>query len=70
MDEAVLQVKQEEEFRSSNLICFMEMWLNENHNVYTEGLTTIRADRDKVKSWKSVGGGAGGLGQSVLRCVQ
>lgn len=55
MDEVALQVKQEEEFRRCNLICFMEMWLNEHHSVDTEGFTTIQADRDKVKLWKSVG---------------
>lgn len=55
MDEVALQVKQEEEFRSSNLICFMETWLNENYSVDTEGFTTIQADGDKVKLRKFLG---------------
>ncbi len=50
MEEVAFRVKREDEFWSSNLICFTETWSNENHNVDIEGFTTIRADRDKVKS--------------------
>jgi len=50
-------MKQEEEFRSSNLICCTETWLNEDHSVDIERFTTIQANREKVKSLKSVGRG-------------
>lgn len=57
LDEVILRVKHEEDFRRNNLICFTETWLNKDHNVNIEGYNVIRADRDKVKSRKTIGGG-------------
>lgn len=47
-------MKCEEDFPHSNMMCFTESWLNCNH---TCGYAVIRADRDNVKSGKSVDGG-------------
>lgn len=57
LDELSLRMIYEEEFRRSNLICFTETWLKVDNKVDFEGYITIRADRDTVKSQKSIGGG-------------
>lgn len=55
--DVILRMKHEEDFRHSNMICFTETWLNCNHTLELCGFGVSRADRDQVKSGKSVGGG-------------
>ncbi|KAK7899635.1 hypothetical protein WMY93_020488 [Mugilogobius chulae] len=57
LDELLLLVRHDEDFRRSNLICLTETWLNDQSEVELPGYITIRADRDTKRSGKSIGGG-------------
>lgn len=57
LDELSLLLRYDEDFRRSNLICLTETWLNDQCAVELPGYTTIRADRDRRLSGKSIGGG-------------
>lgn len=50
LDELMLHINYDGDFRRSNLICFTETWLKQDSNVDIEGYTTIKADRDAERS--------------------
>ena len=58
MTELAALVECDRDYRQSSLICVTESWLTaESTGIDLEGFTTIRFDRDKGKTEKSVGGG-------------
>ena len=58
MTELAALVKYDTDYRQSSLICVTESWLTEESTgIDLDGFTTIRFDRDKEKTEKSVGGG-------------
>ena len=58
MNELTAKLQHDRDYRQSNLICFTETWLKKDiPDPKLPGYTLIRADRDALKSKKSIGGG-------------
>lgn len=58
MDELLLKVKYDNDFRQSSLLCFTETWLKDGiQDIDLSGYTIIRVDRDEAVSHKAIGGG-------------
>ena len=57
MDELSTLIVHDSDYRRSSLLCFAETWLSEQTTaVGRDGYTTIRFDRNKIKTDKSIGG--------------
>ena len=58
MDELSTLTSHDSDYRRSSIMCFTETWLTEQiTDLEIDGYTTIRFDRDKQKTEKSIGGG-------------
>ena len=58
LDELSTIIRCDGDYRRTSLFCFTETWLSGlNADIDIEGFTTIRFDRDKTKTKKSIGGG-------------
>ena len=58
MDEHSTLIMHDSDYRRSSLLCFSETWLSEQiTDVGHDGYITIRFDRNKIKTDKSIGGG-------------
>lgn len=56
MDELMARAKVKSDFKQSNIICLMEIWLKNETEIVLPECITIRAYWDKHKSKKSIGG--------------
>ena len=57
MNELSTLIVHDSDYRRSSLLCFAETWLSEQTtDVRFDGYTTIRFDRNKIMTDKSIGG--------------
>ena len=57
MNELSTLIVHDSDYRRSSLLCFAETWLSEQTtDVGLDGYTTIRVDRNTIKTDKGIGG--------------